>query len=156
MICPRPTDPRERGLPLGPKFQTGHVKIGGEATQSHARATAIAAAPGSVRGTFQGTTISVLAQIHTIFIAITCCCFLRYRRSLQPVAPLDSAKLEVDSRQSTRGSLCARLRIPRVRFRGYSDLEICRIAGDIALIHDISTSGPPLFIHSSPSHHQLS
>lgn len=45
---------------------------------------------------------------------------------------------------------------PRVRFRSYSDLEICRIAGDIALIHDISTSSPHPSIRFWPSTRDIS
>ena len=42
--------------------------------------------------------------------------------------------------------------ISRVRFQGDRDLEICRIAGDIALIHDLSTSSPLRLIRSSTQH----
>lgn len=96
----------------------------------------------------------------------TCTCFISFYIAITTIASAWvstciataciqwTVSSQGDSRRSTQGSPLCQPYISRVRFRGYSDLEICRIAGDIALIHHISTSGPNSFARSFSPRHQ--
>ena len=87
-----------------------------------------------------------LATYHSILLSPLFAFAVASTRSL-PAVSVDITRGQRKAIQ-VRFPLC-QTNISRVRFRGYSDLEICRIAGDIALIHDIPTSSPLLFIRST-------